>query len=300
MQKRSLALAGDWDDLRYFLAIARSGRFTIAAKTLRTAETTVGRRVRALEERVGTKLLDRGLNGMRLTPAGASAMEEIEMMEQAALRAERTLFGSDEKLEGPVRVTSTEGIASYWLTPRLVAFRKQYPGIRVEIITSDDVLDLGRREADIAIRYARPIDPNLVGVKVGRLNFDLVCAKDYAARHSLPNSFDGLRRFALIDHEPNHTIPAWRALLNMDPLVAYRSNSSIGVLQAINSGMGIGLIARFARSIFSDLMALDLSLDCALDVWLISHIDTNKAARVQAMWNFLKDQFQRDRSAWFT
>jgi DNA-binding transcriptional LysR family regulator len=301
MQKRILQEAGSpWDDFRFLLATARSGRFTLAAKALRTAGTTVGRRVRALEDRVGSKLVDRRLGGMALTPVGRSALGDIEAMEHAAARVERILLGSDQRLEGPVRITTTEGLGSYWLTPRLGNFQAQYPDIQIEVITSDAVLDLGAREADIAVRYARPIDPNLVGIQVGALRFDLVCTREYAASHGLPNSFEGLYRHALVDHGPYRTIPAWRALLDMGPRVAYRSNSTIAFFQAISSGMGIGLVPRFARMFVGDLVALDLVIECGLPVWLISHLETNKAARTQAMWAYLKEQFRRDRAEWFT
>lgn len=301
MQKRSLIGAGGhWDDFRFLLAAARSGRFALAAKTLKIAETTVGRRMRAMEGRIGTKLFDRRIDGLTLTPAGRSTLEDIEAMERAAARIERNLSGVDQRLSGPVRVTTTEGLGSYWLTPRLGEFRTRYPDIRVEILTTSDVLDLGAREADIAIRYARPLNDNLVGVKVGKVNFDLVCSKEYAARAGVPNSLDGLHQHTIIDHEPYRTIPMWRAVLEMNPNVVYQSNSTIAVVQAIRSGIGIGLIPRFARMLVSDLVELDFSLDCSLEVWLISHRDTNKAARTQAMWGYLKEWFERDREEWFS
>jgi DNA-binding transcriptional LysR family regulator len=301
MQKRSLTGAGGrWDDLRLLLAAARSGRFTLAAKTLRVAETTVGRRLRALEGRIGTKLFDRRIDGVTLTPAGRSALGDIEAMEEAAARVERTLSGVDQRLSGVIRVTTTEGLGSYWLTPRLGEFRARYPDIRVDIITTNEALDLGSRAADIAIRYARPLHNNLVGLKVGRVSFDLVCSKEYAAQYGLPNSLDGLHRHTLIDHEPYRTIPLWRAILEMNPNVVYESNSTIAVVQAIRSGIGIGLIPRFARLLVGDLIVLNLELDCSLEVWLISHRDTNRAARTQAMWAYLKDWFQRDKEEWFS
>jgi DNA-binding transcriptional LysR family regulator len=301
MHKRSLnSAAWHWDDFRYLLATARSGRYKLAAKTLQTAETTVGRRVRALEERVGARLVDRRLGGVSLTPAGRSALEDIEVMEQAAARVERTLFGSDQRLLGPIRVTTTDGLGSYWLTPRLGEFRAQYPDIQVEIVVSNDVLDLGAREADIAIRYARPIDPNLVGVEMGTVRFDLVCTKEYAARNGLPNSLEGLRRHTLIDHGPYGTIPVWRALLDVGAPIAYRSNSVVAFYQAIGSGIGIGLVPRFARRAAGDVVALDFSLDCSVPVWLVSHRETNKAARTQAMWAYLKERFRGDRAEAFT
>lgn len=301
MQKRSLTGGTSrWDDLRLLLAAARSGRFTLAAKSLRVAETTVGRRLRALEGRVGAKLFDRRVDGVRLTPAGRSALEDIEAMEEAAARVERTLSGIDQRLSGTVRVTTTEGLGSYWLTPRLGEFRQRYPDIAVELLTTNEVVSLGAREADIAIRYARPLEDPLIGVKVGRVNFDLVCSREYAARRGVPNSLEGLHRHTLIDHEPYRTIPMWRGVLEMNPNVVYQSNSTIAVVQAIRSGIGVGLIPRFALNLVTDLIVLDLALDCSLEVWLISHRDTNRAARIQAMWTYLKELFERDRQEWFS
>lgn len=301
MQKRSLTSGGGrWDDLRLLLAAARSGRFTLAAKTLRVAETTVGRRLRALEGRLGAKLFDRHIDGVSLTPAGRSAFEDIEAMEEAAARVERALSGVDQRLSGMVRITTTEGLGSYWLTPRLGEFRARYPEITVELLTTNEVVNLGAREADLAIRYARPLDDPLVGKKVGRVNFDLVCSKDYAAHFGVPNSLDGLHQHTLIDHEPYRTMPMWRGLLDMNPNVVYQSNSTIAVVQAIRSGIGVGLIPRFALGLVADVVVLDLPLDCSLEVWLISHRDTNKAARIQAMWNYLKELFDRDRQEWFS
>lgn len=301
MQKRSLTGGTSrWDDLRLLLAAARSGRFTLAAKSLRVAETTVGRRLRALEGRVGAKLFDRRVDGVRLTPAGRSALEDIEAMEEAAARVERTLSGIDQRLSGTVRVTTTEGLGSYWLTPRLGEFRQRYPDIAVELLTTNEVVSLGAREADIAIRYARPLEDPLIGVKVGRVNFDLVCSREYAGRRGVPNSLEGLHRHTLIDHEPYRTIPMWRGVLEMNPNVVYQSNSTIAVVQAIRSGIGVGLIPRFALNLVTDLIVLDLALDCSLEVWLISHRDTNRAARIQAMWTYLKELFERDRQEWFS
>jgi DNA-binding transcriptional LysR family regulator len=256
--------------------------------------------VRALEERIGAKLIDRRLQGMSLTAAGQSAVEHIEAMEHAADRLERTLLGTDQRLSGPVCITTTEGLGSYWLTPRLGECRDQYPDIQIEVATSNDVLDLGAREADISIRYARPVDPNLVGVEVGLLRFELVCAREYAARHGIPNSLEDLCRHNLVDHEPYKTIPMWRSFLDTGPRVVYQSNSTVAFLQAIRSGIGIGLVPRFTRRHASDLVALDLSVDCSLPVWLVSHVETNKAARTRVMWASLKGLFRRDRVEWFS
>lgn len=301
MQKRSLyGTGGRWDDFRFLLAIARSGRFKLAAKTLKTDETTVGRRVRALEERIGAKLIDRRLQGMSLTPAGQSAIEHLEAMEHAAYRLECTLLGTDQRLAGTVRVTTTEGLGSYWLTPRLGKCRDEYPDIQIEIITSNDVLDLGAREADISIRYSRPIDPNLVGVEVGVLRFELVCTRGYVAKYGIPSSFESLWSHSLVDHAPYQTIPMWRSFLDTGPRVVYHSNSTSAFLQAIRSGIGIGLVPRFTRRHLNDLVALDLPVDCSLPVWLVSHVETNKAARTRAMWTSLKGLFRNDRAEWFS
>ena len=302
MQKRILGgPKAHWDDFRLLLAMARAPKFTGAAKSLKVAETTVGRHIHALEARTGAKLLDRRLGGMSLTPTARYVLPHIELMAVAADEVERLLTGRDQALIGTVRVTSTDGLGSNWLTPKLSEFNERYPGMRVEIITCNELLDLGAREADIAIRYARPIDGKLIGLKMGDVRFDLVCAAAYAERCGVPDSLDLLQTdHRIVDHGSYDTLPAWRSFAAGHPRVVYRSNSSIAFLQALRSAAGIGLLPRFYRVLMPDMVVLNLELECELPVWLVCHSETKGNARIQAMWKFLKEQFTADRAQWFS
>ena len=145
----------DWQDIQFFLAVARTGSFSKAARSLRTNQSTVGRRIQRLENSLGAKLFDRYSHGMRLTPAGEIMFAEAADMESSAAHIERHISGLDDELTGVVKISSTEGLATYWLAPRMVAFQREHPAILIDTVCKDRVVDLGMREADIAIRYVR-------------------------------------------------------------------------------------------------------------------------------------------------
>ncbi|HUN53044.1 MAG TPA: LysR family transcriptional regulator [Candidatus Sulfotelmatobacter sp.] len=304
MQKRiSLAALslGDWDDLRYFLAVARSGSFTKAAELLKSTQTTVGRRLHALETRSGTKLFDRRYDGMYLTPAGREVFNLVEAMEQCSIHVERLIVGPDQGLTGTVRIATTEGIGSYWLTPRLDAFQRKFPKLVVEVLTGNEVLDLAKREADLSIRLARPTSPKLVAVNVGRMRFGLFCAGAYIDRFGRPSSLaEVAQHHSIADHSSYVALPFWQDFIATHPKVMFRSNSSIAFLQSVRDGRGIGLFPLFSRFTAPDLIRLDIELDLDLPIWLVSHSETNKSARTRALWSYVRDLFRRDRAAWFS
>lgn len=301
MQKRTSLTLGDWDDLRFFLAVARAGSFTKAGKTLKATQTTVGRRLHAFEARAGAKLFDRRYDGMYLTPAGKEVFNLVEAMEQCSIHVERLIVGADQGLKGTVRIAATEGIGSYWLTPRLDAFQRKFPNLVVELLIGNEVLDLAKREADLAIRLARPTDPKLVAVKVGRMRFGLYCSPAYIERCGRPASLaEVAERHSIADHSSYVALPFWRAFITGHPKVMFRSNSSIAFLQSVRDGRGIGLFPLFSRFTAPDLLKLDIELDLDLPIWLVSHSETNKSARTRALWGYVRELFQRDRAEWFS
>ena len=135
-------ILGDWDDVRFFLAVAKTGSFSAAATQLNTKQTTVGRRIQALERRLGAKLFDRHRHGMEVTPAARGVLAQAESMMSNATAIERHLAGLDREMAGIVRIAATEGIAAHWLVPRLGVLRRTHPDIIVQVIAGDQVLDL--------------------------------------------------------------------------------------------------------------------------------------------------------------
>jgi DNA-binding transcriptional LysR family regulator len=304
MQKsRSSGELRDWRDIQYFLAVARTGSFSEAGRVLKTNQSTVGRRIAALEDRLGAKLFDRHSRGMRLTPAGKLIFSQAADMEASAAGIERQLAGADNEMTGLVRISITEGLATLWLPPKLVEFQREHPHIMIETVCKDRVVDLAMREADIAVRYARPSVPKLVAKKVGAMDLHLFATKSYVRVFGTPESIDDLYRHRLVDHTALHMNPGWMPwtdIVQRHNAVVYRSNSSASVVSAVRMGMGIGLFPLYVEELDSEFVRLPVETHCSAEIWLVSHEETNKGARIRAVIDHLSDVFDQDRSRWFS
>ena len=186
-------ILGDWDDVRFFLAVAKTGSFSAAATQLNTKQTTVGRRIQALERRLGAKLFDRHRHGMEVTPAARGVLVQAESMLSNATSIERHLAGLDREMAGVVRIACTEGIAAHWLVPRLDQLRRSHPDIVVQVIAGDQVLDLATRQADLAIRFFRPTSNQLVAARVGQFNMSIFAAPSYIEQYGMPQRLEDMR-----------------------------------------------------------------------------------------------------------
>ena len=184
----------DWDDLRSFLAIARHRTLSGAARALSVQQSTMGRRLDALEERAGVTLLQKTPGGYVLTAAGEAVLGHVERIEQEAHAIERTVTGRDVRLEGSVRLTTVETMAVEVLTPILTAFLARYPGITLDLVTDTRTLSLSRREADVAVRMMRPEGHELVARKVGEVGFGLYASPGYLERMGMPDLQGGSAR----------------------------------------------------------------------------------------------------------
>src|SRR5690242_600628 len=152
----------EWDEVRYFLAVARGRSLIAAAKALKVSAATVARRIDALETRLGARLFDRQQSGYALTGSGEAIRTEAEAAEEAILALERKARGRDLGVFGTVRIAATDDIAAHVIAPQLASFRAHHPGIELEIVAQMEVLNLTRREADIAVRSTRPDGGDLV------------------------------------------------------------------------------------------------------------------------------------------
>ena len=290
-----------WDDLRVFLVVARLGSFSAAGDRLRQAHTTIARRIANLERRVGGKLLARHAKGMRLTHRGRQLAQYLNAMETTASEVERHLFGANQDMAGTVRITATDGLASYWLMPQLIAFNRAYPAVRVEIATVNSWGDLPVEEADIALRYARPTTGAMTSRKVGRTHFALYGSKAYFDAFGTPTTLAELKRHIIIENinlRTNRALALWQKQLDSVPAIV-ATNAAATVLSAVRCGGGIALLPTFFEMATPDLVMLDMPLRLTSDVWLLSHEKTNKTPRVRALINFIVERFARDRARWF-
>ncbi|WP_224363837.1 LysR family transcriptional regulator [Hyalangium versicolor] len=288
-----------WDDLRYFLSIAREGSLAAAARTIRVDATTVGRRLAVLEKALGARLFDRMPAGFVLTEAGRSIRSAVEEMEASVLAVERKASGDDARLEGVVRITTTEAFAVRTLLPGFGPFRERHPHIEVQFLTDYGALDLVRREADIAVRLTRPKEDTLVARKVGEIAIAPYAAESYLARRGQPDpasGFAGHEIIAYADAASKWPEARWMTEVATSARVAVRCNSLLSVVAAAGAGVGIGLMPCFMGDREPSLRRLMPPLSTlSRDIWLVVHRDLQHNARVRAVLHFLAELIQRER-----
>jgi DNA-binding transcriptional LysR family regulator len=292
-----------WDDIQYVLAVARTGSFLAAGERLGTNASTVSRRIQRLEQRLETKLFDRYAHGMQPTPAGIALTEKAAAMEAAANDIERHLAGADRKMSGSVRIAVPDGIATYWLTPALLDFRDRNPGLCIELIHGSGPVDLLGREADVAIRLFDPKHERYVASRVGRIQFSLFASPSYLSAHGQPANMAQLAEHRIVDHSgyrPIGSLKAWHEYLTTHPGVTFRADMTSSFVAAVRAAHGIGLFPNFYRIVAPDLVPLDIRTDAHAPLWLLSHEETSRNARVRALLDFLLQRFRADRRQWFS
>jgi DNA-binding transcriptional LysR family regulator len=287
----------DWDDLRVFLAVARAGSFTEAARQMGTVQSTIGRRIDKLEHRLSSKLFLRHRSGMKLTSDGLTLAEYAMGMQKIANQIERRLFGNDQSMIGTIRLTVTDGLAAYWLAPRMGEFQKAYPSLRLEIIAAGSFIDLSAGQADLAIRYERPADTRVVCRKLGQVPFALYATARYLELSGTPRTIQDVFSHKIVENtnlQINMAFADWQALLRQHASVL-AANSSATVLSAVRSGAGLALLPRFFKRVAPELIELDVPIQPVSDVWLLSHMDTNKTVRIRAALEYITRQFKKDK-----
>ncbi len=280
----------DWDDLRTFLAITRSHTLSGAARALGVRQSTMGRRLEALEARAGVRLLSKTPTGYVLTPAGEAALAHVERMEQEALAVELAVAGHDQRLEGVVRLTTMSALAVSLLPPVLAAFRERYPGITVEVITETRLLSLSRREADLSLWPAPPEGNELVARKVAEIPYHLYASAAYLARAGQPDLEAGAPGHSVIlrpEADRHYPDMLWITRLTSNAAVALRTGNTDLQLAAAEAGIGIAALP--------DTLALDHALVRVpvegpvprRELWLAVHHDTRRTPRISALMEAL-------------
>ncbi len=275
-----------WDDLQSFLAIARHGTLSAAARALGVTQTTMGRRLTAMEGRAGARLLSRTPGGFVLTPAGEAVMGNVERIEAEALAVERRINGRDIRLEGVVRVTSVEILAVDVLTTAFAALQRDHPGIVLDVAADARSLSLARREADIAVRLARLTQQDLAVRRLGTLGFGVYASAAYLDRHGMPDLAAGAPGHGVILNiaEAMH-LPemGWFAGMTQQARLAMRHNSRYGQRAAAEAGMGLVALSRFMGDA-APLVRIATPEPCpAREIFLAVHQDIRHTPRIRAV-----------------
>lgn len=282
----------DWDDLRYFLAVARSGSTLGAGRTLRVSQTTVARRVAAFEERLGLVLFERRQAGYTLTPAGEALVPEAEAMEQAAAAFAEAAGAQSREARGTVCLTTLELYGVTVMPPILKDLHDAHPGLMIELDLTDHPRDLGAGEADVALRAAHSSsDTSLVGRRVGTDSWTLYCSRDYAAAHARPYSAADLRLHPIIGGGGEKIWPryrAWLQRLRLEEAVTMQASSGTGLLAAVRAGAGLAVLPSFVADRDPELVrCLEPIAGDEYGLWLMTHERLRRTARVRAVMDFL-------------
>ncbi len=282
----------DWNDLKYFVAVATHGSTLAAGRALQVDASTVQRRLAALERHIGRALVQRHTNGYRLTDFGTEMLDAARQVEQAACGFERALAASRRNALGVIRLTCPEPLVNRLVQSGLLdRFHALHPGLRVEFVMSDKYLDLRAGEADVALRSGDTNDNVLVGRKVGDSLWAVYASADYARHHGMPSCEHELAAHPLVGFEERmdgHRASQWLRQVAPGGTVVARNDSVLGLLLSVKAGVGVGPLptalgdaeAQLVRA-FGPVPAL------ARDWRLLAMPDIRKTARVSAFFDFM-------------
>jgi DNA-binding transcriptional LysR family regulator len=290
----------DWTDLRDFIAVAEAGSLSAGAKRLKVSQPTVSRRIAALEQHLKIRLFDRVPRGLELTEAGEDLLQRARRMEIEALAIERSALGADAAPEGAVRISVIE-LFSEWLAEEFAAFSADYPKIRIELIVDNNSANLIRREADIAVRMFRPDQPDLVARRVGEHGLGFFASPGYLARRGTPERFRDLQDHDIVGFdETTINATAAKVMERLAPAERYvfRSNGLMVHIAAMRAGLGVGGTSSFLAGRTGGLVRIMADkANIMQEIWLVTHEDLRRSARIRATMDFLAAVFEKNRKA---
>ncbi|MBC8008112.1 MAG: LysR family transcriptional regulator [Prolixibacteraceae bacterium] len=294
----------DWESIRIFLEIVRSGSFRAAADRLGVSFSAVRRRVVALEHHLGTLLMTRHTGGIRLTEEGeriAAAARQMEIASHGIVRANESM---SSQISGNVKISTTEGTGTFWLIPRLVELQRAYPGLLIDFNCTMNPAYVSNLEADVSVQLRRPSSPDLIITKLGRLHTMPFAAQSYIDLFGVPKTLEemGRHRYALHISEQTQAKKLFTDLFPGKPwsgLVAMTTNTASAHLWSISKGIGIGWLPTYAHLIGGRILPVEIGPRFQLDVWLAYHPDVTKIARVRRVIDWIKESFDAKKFPWF-
>lgn len=284
----------DWENLKFFLAVAREGTLAGAGRVLGVKHSTVLRRVALLEEGLGLKLFDRHPNGYMLTAAGREMLVGTAPIEEELVAMERRLSGRDLRLTGTVRL-ATLGVLVPWVSAALAEFRALHPGIRVEVIISPATVSLARHEADIAIRVSRQPPESLVGRRIAALVHGIYGAASHPALGRADPDWASYDWISYTDHRADLPQARWVASHIPDDRIVVRANHTGMVVAAARAGLGLAVLPCYLGDAEPGLRRLKTIAGFGQEMWILTHSDLRRTPRIRALMDFLARELSRRR-----
>jgi len=296
-----VAHLGNWEAVRAFLEVARTGSFRAASQTLHLSVNTLRRHIEDFEKETQTKLFTRHADGVRLTCEAEGLVAAAQRMELASFDMVRSR-APDPSVRGEVRLSVTEGLGSFWVAPQMVEFQRKYPDILIDLQCSMRPADVLRLESDIGIQIVRPADNDLRMVKLGRMHTMPFASREYLAHHGRPKDFremSGHKLVLQVSEQPD--LLAFERVfpgISQVGFVSIRTNTSSAHFWAVLNGAGIGILPTYIAPMRL-VEPIDMNMRFAHDILLTYHPDLAKIPRVRLVIDWLVEAFSPKRYPWF-
>jgi DNA-binding transcriptional LysR family regulator len=284
----------DWDKLRIFHAVADAGSFTHAGHDLNLSQSAVSRQISALEEDLRVPLFHRHARGLILTEQGEVLYRTAHDVFTKLAAAKTRLMDSKEKPSGELRITTTVGLGSVWLTPRIKEFMELYPDIQVQLLLEDEELDLSMREADVAIRLRRPTQPDLIQRKLFTVHHHVYASVDYVKHFGIPKSAAELDKHKIMVFQGASYLTYVNLLLSVGRpendlrVPALRVNSAYGLRRAVQAGAGIAVLSDYLVAPDMNLVQIELEIETPeFDTYFVYPEELKDTKRVTVFRDFL-------------
>jgi DNA-binding transcriptional LysR family regulator len=284
----------DWENLKFFLAVAREGTLAGAGRALGVKHSTVLRRVAVLEEELGLKLFERHPNGYMLTAAGKEMLAPLVQVDEDLVAMERRLSGRDLRLTGTVRV-ATLGVLVPWIAEALAEFRTLHPGIRVDVAISPTTVSLARHEADIAIRISRSPPESLVGRRIATLLHGVYAARTHPAANELAPDIATHDWVGYSEGRGDLPQAQWMAAHAPAERVVLRTSHTGMLVAAVKAGLGLGVLPCYLGDAEPGLRRVETIAGLGQDMWILTHSDLKRTPRIRALMDFLAKDLARRR-----
>lgn len=288
----------DWDHLRIFLAVARSGQMLAAAARLGLNHATVARRLDALEASLGVRLFDRRPAGSVLTQAGERLLPAAERIETDVLGIVEASHETEASISGTVRIGAPDGLGNYFLAAELGRFAADHPDLVVELVPLPRSFSLSKREADLAVCLEPPTEGRLIVSRLGDYSLRVYAAAAYLARFGAPATIGDLRDHTIVTGVEDYAYASaldYVGTLERDAGRMFRCAGVVGQMEAVKAGVGIGILHDFAVRGESDLVRVLPEIRFRRSYHLLAHPDTQTLRRIAACRAFVTRRFREER-----